>query len=191
MGQAIQSETSMHPHDIALTFMLLGFIRKNPENKFVLAIDWSKVDGHMAKVNSSLEAKTRVNLDPDALRWSPVISSGSLYGSPFKKSAMDLDLDQSSPDKSSKKKRKKKKQLKNADDDSKDAHSTTTSSDTDEESDNTKINKSNVTNVSNNKKGRRGQRNQESEKNHKTTSSTHSGESKGLVGGSISINTNI
>ena len=93
----------------------------------------------MAKVNSSLEAKTRVNLDPDALRWSPVISSGSLYGSPFKKSAMDLDLDQSSPDKSSKKKRKKKKQLKNADDDSKDAHSTTTSSDTDEESDNTKV----------------------------------------------------
>merc|ERR1712062_128332 len=106
-----------------------------------------------------------------------------------KKSAMDLDLDQSSPDKSSKKKRKKKKQLKNADDDSKDAHSTTTSSDTDEESDNTKINKSNVTNVSNNKKGRRGQRNQESEKNHKTTSA--SGESKGLAGGSISINTNI
>jgi hypothetical protein len=102
---------------------------------------------------------------------------------------MDLDLDQSSPDKSSKKKRKKKKQLKNADDDSKDAHSTTTSSDTDEESDNTKINKSNITNVSNNKKGRRGQRNQESEKNHKTTSS--SGESKGLAGGSISINTNI
>merc|ERR1719361_752840 len=92
--QAIQSETSMHPHDIALTFMLLGFIRKNPTNKFVLAIDWSKVDAHMAKVNQALEAKTRVNLDPDALRWSPVISSGSLYGSPFKKSAMDLDLDQ-------------------------------------------------------------------------------------------------
>ena len=93
----------------------------------------------MAKVNSALEAQTRVNLDPEALRWSPVISSGSLYGSPFKKSAMDLDLDQSSPDKSSKKKRKKKKQLKNADDDSKDAQSTTTSSDTDEESDNTKV----------------------------------------------------
>ena len=36
--QSIQSETSMHPHDIALTFMLLGFIRKNPNNKFVLAI---------------------------------------------------------------------------------------------------------------------------------------------------------
>ena len=36
--QSIQAETSMHPHDIALTFMLLGFIRKNPSNKFVLAI---------------------------------------------------------------------------------------------------------------------------------------------------------
>merc|ERR1719414_1279147 len=52
--QGIQSETSMHPQDITLTFMLLGFIRKNPNNKFVLAVDWSKVDAHMAKVNASL-----------------------------------------------------------------------------------------------------------------------------------------
>ena len=77
----------MHPHDIALTFMLLGFIRKNPENKFVLAIDWTKVESHMAKVNSSLAGGTRINLDPEALRWTPLISGGgpgSIYGSPFK-----------------------------------------------------------------------------------------------------------
>ena len=77
----------MHPHDIALTFMLLGFIRKNPENKFVLAIDWTKVESQMAKVNSSLAGGTRINLDPEALRWTPLISGGgpgSIYGSPFK-----------------------------------------------------------------------------------------------------------
>ena len=81
----IQGETSMHPQDIVLTFMLLGFIRKNSNNKFVMAIDWPKVDSHMARVNKSLELKTRVNLDPDCLRWTPVVSGpGSLYGSPFK-----------------------------------------------------------------------------------------------------------
>merc|ERR1712223_1987124 len=89
--QAIQSETSMHPHDIALTFMLLGFIRKNPENKFVLAIDWSKVDNHMQRVAKSLQQKTRINLDPDRLRWTPMLSSPlSLFsGSPFKSHSLD------------------------------------------------------------------------------------------------------
>ena len=82
--QAIQSETSMHPQDITLTFMLIGFIRKNTNNKFVLSVDWSKVDSHMAKVNASLEAQTRINLDPEALRWTPMMSGGSIYGSPFK-----------------------------------------------------------------------------------------------------------
>ena len=43
----------------------------------------------MAKVNKSLEMKTRVNLDPDALRWTPVVSGpSSLYGSPFKRDGM-------------------------------------------------------------------------------------------------------
>merc|ERR1712029_109127 len=110
--QAIQSETSMHPHDIALTFMLLGFIRKNPDNKFVLAIDWTKVEQHMAKVNSSLAGGTRVNLDPDSLRWTPFQSggSGSMYGSPFKTRSNLTDRDSpmktsNGPNSSSKKKR--------------------------------------------------------------------------------------
>ena len=136
----------------------------------------------MAKVNSSLEAKTRVNLDPEALRWSPMIpGSGSLYGSPFKKSR-EMELEHSSPEKS-KKKRKKKKHLKSNDDESED-ESTSSSSDSDEDSDNTKK-------IVDNKKGRKtGQRNNHSVENHKT-SSTHSGESKGLAGGIININTNI
>ena len=82
----IQAETSMHPQDIALTFMILGFIRKNMTNKFMLALDWNKVDQHMQKVAKSLQQKTRINLDPDRLRWTPMISSPlSLFsGSPFK-----------------------------------------------------------------------------------------------------------
>ena len=68
--QAISQETSLHPHDITLTFMLLGFIRKNSSNKFVLAVDWDEVDRHMNRLKKS---KTRIVLDPDALRWIPII----------------------------------------------------------------------------------------------------------------------
>ena len=86
--QGIQAETSMHPQDIALTFMLLGFIRKNMANKFLLALDWNKVEQHMQRVAKSLHQKTRINLDPDRLRWTPILTSPlhtSIYsGSPFK-----------------------------------------------------------------------------------------------------------
>ena len=77
----------MHPSDICLTFMLLGFIRKSVDNKFVLAIDWTKVDAHMAKVAKSLTGGTRINLDPEALRWTPMVSHlglGDPFRSPFK-----------------------------------------------------------------------------------------------------------
>merc|ERR1719447_873291 len=81
--QAIQSETSMHPHDIALTLMLLGFIKRTSDmGKFLLAIEWSKVDAHMAKLKTSL----RIALDPDALRWTPTPPSGIIFDSPLKSS---------------------------------------------------------------------------------------------------------
>ena len=57
--QDITLKTGMHPQDIALTMMLLSFVRKNPENKFILAIDWTKVDQHMQRVATSLANKTR------------------------------------------------------------------------------------------------------------------------------------
>lgn len=82
--QSIQAETALHPQDITLTFMLLGFIRKNTEGKFLLAIDWTRVQTHTDKVNKSLKVGTRINLDPDALRWTPVISGHDLFRSPFK-----------------------------------------------------------------------------------------------------------
>ena len=66
--QQLSADTALHPHDIALAFMLLGFIRKSVDNKFILSIDWSKVESHMARVNSS---RTRLSLDPDCLEWTP------------------------------------------------------------------------------------------------------------------------
>jgi len=75
------TETALHPKDIALAFMLLGFIRKSVENKFILAIDWTRVDQHMAAVAAN---PTRIHLDPDALRWSPVPTAGIVFDSPLK-----------------------------------------------------------------------------------------------------------
>ena len=182
--QAIQSKTSMNPQDIVLTLMLLGFIRKNPSNKFVLAIDWSKVDGHMAKVNSSLAQGTRINLDPDALRWTPVITGvGSIYGSPFKRTAVGDPFMNSSPEKSSnKKKRKKKKQQRNHDDD--DEESSTSSSSDDNDSDDDKSDKKKGVNEST-RAGRKASSSKQQSKN-----TNHSGESKGMAGGNITINSN-
>ena len=57
--QDISAKTSMHPQDIALTMMLLSFVRKNHNNKFILAIDWPRVDQHMQRVAASLANKTR------------------------------------------------------------------------------------------------------------------------------------
>ena len=51
-------------------------------NKFLLAIEWSKVEAHMAKVKTSL----RIALDPDALRWAPTPPSGIIFESPLKSS---------------------------------------------------------------------------------------------------------
>ena len=83
--QGIQAATSMHPQDIALTLMLLGFVRPNVDNKFVLAVDWTKVNVHVEKVEKSLNQGTRINLDPDALRWSPVPPTPLVYSSPYKR----------------------------------------------------------------------------------------------------------
>ena len=90
----------MHPQDIALTFMLLGFIRKNMGNKFLLALDWTKVDQHMQRVTKSLQQQTRINLDPDRLRWTPMLSSPlSLFsGSPFKNHGQDPVEDPDTPE---------------------------------------------------------------------------------------------
>merc|ERR1712211_175675 len=76
--QQLSADTALHPHDIAL-----GFIKRTSDmGKFLLAIEWSKVDAHVAKLKTSL----RIALDPDALRWTPTPPSGIIFDSPLKSS---------------------------------------------------------------------------------------------------------
>ena len=91
------ADTALHPGDIALAFMLLGFIKKQTGNKFLLSIDWSKVDSHMEKVKRSL----RIAMDPDSLRWSPAPAAGILFDSPLKSEpgsdSDDSDIEDTKP----------------------------------------------------------------------------------------------
>lgn len=113
------ADTALHPRDIALAFMLLGkiliiliilrsttflillivnklfcsflgFIRKSVDNKFILAVDWNRVDQHAAAVAANT---TRIQLDPDALMWSPTPPPGILFDSPMKSEGSEADSD--------------------------------------------------------------------------------------------------
>lgn len=85
----------MSGQDVATALQLLNFVKRIPDPKingkgFKLAIcvDWKLVESHAARVASS---KTRITLDADALRWTPLVykfhndddnESGSRGGSP-------------------------------------------------------------------------------------------------------------
>ncbi|XP_053988277.1 histone acetyltransferase KAT6B-like isoform X2 [Hylaeus volcanicus] len=71
----ITKETGVSAHDIATAMQLLGFIRSvhlpgEGNSKVAVVVDWSKVDAHMAKVRKS----SRIKLDPDCLRWIPLLT---------------------------------------------------------------------------------------------------------------------
>merc|ERR1719220_1227741 len=101
--QQLSADTALHPHDIALAFMLLGFIKRTSDmGKFLLAIEWSKVDAHMAKLKTSL----RIALDPDALRWTPTPPSGIIFDSPLKSSPSGAESGEESEEDMSKVKKK-------------------------------------------------------------------------------------
>merc|ERR1711963_658708 len=67
-----------------------------------LAIEWSKVDAHMAKLKTSL----RIALDPDALRWTPTPPSGIIFDSPLKSSPSGAESGEESEEDVSKVKKK-------------------------------------------------------------------------------------
>ncbi|XP_022115928.2 histone acetyltransferase KAT6B isoform X2 [Pieris rapae] len=65
--------TGMHMNDIAVTFQLLGFVRHIPNEdsvKLGFCIDWNRVGNHMKK----LRAKPRLEIDPECLRWTPLLA---------------------------------------------------------------------------------------------------------------------
>lgn len=67
----------MSGQDVATALQLLNFVKRIPDSKgngqgFALAIcvDWKLVESHAIRVASS---KTRISLDPEALRWTPLV----------------------------------------------------------------------------------------------------------------------
>nr|CAI5860554.1 unnamed protein product [Callosobruchus analis] len=73
----ISKETGMYCHDIALALQLLGFIKyvqTDDGPKPVISVDWSKVDAHAERVSKS---KTRILIDYECLRWTPLVTAAA------------------------------------------------------------------------------------------------------------------
>merc|ERR1711971_377873 len=173
--------------------------------------------GHMAKVNSSLAGGTRINLDPDALRWTPLTSGGAIYGSPFK--SRNLTETSGSPMKNSNGQKRKKKKLRSRDDESSSSSSSSSDdsdsnsdSDSDKNNDKKKLGKRDTkqksltgngsgglkrktgsnSNTSGGGTGSGSNQNRNQNAKNSKNQKPNSGESKGLAGGTITnINTNL
>ncbi|CAH1978254.1 unnamed protein product [Acanthoscelides obtectus] len=73
----VSKETGMYCHDIALALQLLGFIKYIQTDdglKPVISVNWSKVDAHMERVWKS---KTRIPIDYECLRWTPLVTAAA------------------------------------------------------------------------------------------------------------------
>ncbi len=58
------------------------------DGKYILAVDWSRIDGHMAVL--ATKSSSRLVLDPDALHWVPPPVPGLLH-SPLKEESEGED----------------------------------------------------------------------------------------------------
>lgn len=58
-------------HDIAYTLQSLGMVRKSNTGDAVVVIDWEVVNSHMERRSKN---KNRIEIDPECLRWTPLIS---------------------------------------------------------------------------------------------------------------------
>lgn len=70
--QDISQETGMYSHDIASTLQTLNMVRRNQEGKFVICVNWKLVEEHAQKL---AQRKTKLNLDPECLRWTPLVTN--------------------------------------------------------------------------------------------------------------------
>ncbi|KAK9887773.1 hypothetical protein WA026_000088 [Henosepilachna vigintioctopunctata] len=88
----ISRESGMYCHDVATALQLLGFVHpstKEDNHKFVLSVDWKKVDVHAQKVRNS---KFRIYIDPECLRWTPLLTNAV---NPFRDDKSDTEKDTS------------------------------------------------------------------------------------------------
>ncbi|XP_045599275.1 uncharacterized protein [Procambarus clarkii] len=69
--QDVVKEKAMYPADVAYTLNILGFFKRDISDQMVVSIDWTSVDEHYQK---QLNNPRRLRLDPEALRWSPLLA---------------------------------------------------------------------------------------------------------------------
>uniref|UniRef100_A0A8D8UAN0 Histone acetyltransferase KAT6A n=2 Tax=Cacopsylla melanoneura TaxID=428564 RepID=A0A8D8UAN0_9HEMI len=67
------ADTGLYHHDVAETLELLGMLRtkRGDASEPCIVINWSTVDAHMKRLEQS---KTRIQMDPECLRWTPLVS---------------------------------------------------------------------------------------------------------------------
>ena len=70
--RTISQDLGMDPHDVAATLQMLNMIRLKDEGRVSIVKDMAVLETHMEKVRSSI----RIELDPEALHWSPLVQSG-------------------------------------------------------------------------------------------------------------------
>ena len=69
----ISTDSGMDPHDIASTLQMLGMLKLKDDGRVVMVKDMTMLEAHMDKVRH----KIRIQLDPDALHWSPLVHSSA------------------------------------------------------------------------------------------------------------------
>lgn len=80
----------MYCQDVAMALQGLGFL-KVKEGKVMFSVDWSKVDAHAERVAKS---KTRITIDPECLRWTPLLTTAV---NPFREDKSDGEKDGDRP----------------------------------------------------------------------------------------------
>ncbi|KAE8748833.1 hypothetical protein FOCC_FOCC004427 [Frankliniella occidentalis] len=70
---AISKETGMYSHDIVVAFQLLGMVHWDEKASTpIIIVDWNIVNQHAIRVANS---KTRIPLEPECLRWTPLVTN--------------------------------------------------------------------------------------------------------------------
>ena len=70
--RTISQDLGMDPHDVAATLQMVNMIRLKEDGRVVMVKDIPTLEAHMEKVQNSI----RLELDPEALHWSPLVQSG-------------------------------------------------------------------------------------------------------------------
>lgn len=58
-------------HDVAFTLQSLGMLYASKEVDPMIVVDWHMVETH---VKNAEKSKSRIKIDPECLRWTPLIS---------------------------------------------------------------------------------------------------------------------